>query len=274
MATYFVGDIQGCFDELMAVLDKVDFNPSRDQLWAVGDLVARGEGSLETLRYLRSLGESAQVVLGNHDLHLLAVQKGLKRANPKDKLQSLLKANDLPGLIDWLRAQPLYRFDESSKLIMTHAGVPPHWNLQKLQLRADAVSEVLQSDDYIEHLISQMYTDNVADDRGDMTELEHHIYCINALTRMRYLLPNGHLDFACKMPPEQVDDPALSPWFTYASETHPKYTLVFGHWAALMGNVPSESLHALDTGCCWGEHLTLWHKEADQKITQKRLKKS
>ncbi|WP_394206019.1 symmetrical bis(5'-nucleosyl)-tetraphosphatase [Shewanella waksmanii] len=274
MATYFVGDIQGCFDELIAVLAKVDFNASKDELWAVGDLVARGPGSLQTLQYLHDLGDSAKVVLGNHDLHLMAVYNGIKRANPKDNLQQLLTAPNITTLIDWLRLQPLYRYDAQSQLIMSHAGVPPHWDLAKLQQQANSVSQVLQSKDYLQQLIVHMYGDAIDHDQGDLSELSQHIYCINALTRMRYLHQDGRLDFACKTPPSDVNDPRLTPWFEHPSLTHPKFTLVFGHWAALMGKVQQPGLQALDTGCCWGEHLTLWHKEADQKITQKRLKKS
>ncbi|WP_394146683.1 symmetrical bis(5'-nucleosyl)-tetraphosphatase [Shewanella atlantica] len=274
MAHYFVGDIQGCFEELQRLLSKVDFNPSQDQLWAVGDLVARGPGSLETLRFFQQLDGSARVVLGNHDLHLFAVNAKIKRANPSDHLGPLLSAPDIDSLIGWLRLQPLYQEFPEHKLIMTHAGVPPQWELDTLRTEADRVSAALQSHDYISSLIGQMYTNGSNRWHDSMTTVERNIYCINALTRMRFLHSDGSLDFGCKLPPAACQDPDLSPWFEHAGIINQTYTLVFGHWAAVMGNVPSTSIQALDTGCCWGEHLTLWHLESNQKITQSRLKKS
>ncbi|ABM25995.1 MULTISPECIES: symmetrical bis(5'-nucleosyl)-tetraphosphatase [Shewanella] len=274
MAHYFVGDVQGCFTELQKVLEKVDFNPSQDELWAVGDLVARGPDSLATLRFFKSLGDSAKTVLGNHDLHLMAIHGKLKRDKPSDNLKALLKADDINELIDWLRQQPLMRELPEQQLIMTHAGVPPQWSLETLRQESALVSHALKQDDYLEALISQMYTDTA--ERWEPTALgiARLRFCINALTRMRYLYVDGHLNFDCKQPPQDCTDPQLRPWYEYTSPLRQSHTLVFGHWAALMGNVNDKKLKALDTGCCWGEHLTLWHLEKDQKITQKRLKKS
>lgn len=274
MAHYFVGDVQGCFTELQKVLEKVDFNPSQDELWAVGDLVARGPDSLATLRFFKSLGDSAKTVLGNHDLHLMAIHGKLKRDKPSDNLKPLLKADDINELIDWLRQQPLMRELPEQQLIMTHAGVPPQWSLEILRQESALVSHALKQDDYLEALISQMYTDTA--ERWEPTALgiARLRFCINALTRMRYLYVDGHLNFDCKQPPQDCTDPQLRPWYEYTSPLRQSHTLVFGHWAALMGNVNDKKLKALDTGCCWGEHLTLWHLEKDQKITQKRLKKS
>ncbi|QQX81204.1 symmetrical bis(5'-nucleosyl)-tetraphosphatase [Shewanella sp. KX20019] len=274
MANYFVGDIQGCFEELELVLGKVAFNPSTDCLWAVGDLIARGDGSLQTLQYFKSLEGSAKVVLGNHDLHLLAVHGKLKRVNPKDHLTELLTSADIGILIDWLRLQPLYQEYPEQNILMTHAGIPPQWDLDTLRHQADIVANALQQPDYLSALIAKMYTDSVDNWRDDLTELERKIYTINALTRMRYLYPDGRLDFDCKLPIEQCDNPQLSPWFSHNAPLRAEHTLVFGHWAAIMGKVNSPALQALDTGCCWGEHLTLWHLESDQKITQTKLKKS
>jgi bis(5'-nucleosyl)-tetraphosphatase (symmetrical) len=274
VAHYFVGDVQGCFTELQKVLEKVDFNPSQDELWAVGDLVARGPDSLATLRFFKSLGDSAKTVLGNHDLHLMAIHGKLKRDKPSDNLKALLKADDINELIDWLRQQPLMRELPEQQLIMTHAGVPPQWSLETLRQESALVSHALKQDDYLEALISQMYTDSA--ERWEPTALgiARLRFCINALTRMRYLYVDGHLNFDCKQPPQDCTDPQLRPWYEYTSPLRQSHTLVFGHWAALMGNVNDKKLKALDTGCCWGEHLTLWHLEKDQKITQKRLKKS
>ncbi|BAJ00766.1 symmetrical bis(5'-nucleosyl)-tetraphosphatase [Shewanella violacea] len=274
MANYFVGDIQGCFEELELVLAKVDFNPSTDVLWAVGDLIARGEGSLPTLRYFKQLDGSAKVVLGNHDLHLMAVAAKIKRVNPKDQLDALLDAADLGSLIGWLRLQPLVQELPEQNIIMTHAGVPPQWDIQTLRAQAQLVSKALTSQDYIPALIAKMYTNKTHVWDENASELQRQIYCINALTRMRFLRPDGGLDFDCKLSPDDCQDPSLTPWFNANGLIKETHTLIFGHWAAVMGKVENPNIYALDTGCCWGNHLTLWHMESDQKITQNKLKKS
>lgn len=273
MAHYFVGDVQGCFAELQKLLEKVDFNPSQDELWAVGDLVARGPDSLATLRFFKSLGDSAKTVLGNHDLHLMAIHGKFKRDKPSDNLKSLLKAHDINELIDWLRQQPLMRELPEQQLIITHAGVPPQWSLETLREESALVSHALKQDDYLEALISKMYTDTAEGSEPTALNIARLRFCINALTRMRYIYADGQLDFNCKSRPQDCTVPQLRPWYEYPSPLRQSHTLVFGHWAALMGNVNDPQLKALDTGCCWGEHLTLWHLEKDQKITQKSLKK-
>jgi bis(5'-nucleosyl)-tetraphosphatase (symmetrical) len=267
MAHYFVGDIQGCFTELELLLQKVGFNPSIDELWAVGDLVARGPDSLATLRYLKSLGNSAKLVLGNHDLHLLAVQGRLKTANPKDKLNELLAADDIKLLIDWLREQPLAQYLPEHNIVMTHAGVPPQWDLKRLTIEAEQVSQALKRSDYLESLIANMYINEPVLWHEDLIGIERHRYCINALTRMRYLHLDGSLEFNCKLPPQDNHDAKLKPWFRFDSLTSEKIK-VFGHWAALMGETHVERTQALDTACCWGAHLTLWQVENNEKITQ------
>ena len=274
MANYFVGDIQGCFDELQLLLAKVEFNPSRDILWAVGDLVARGSGSLPTLRYFKQLDGSARVVLGNHDLHLLAVAAKIKRANPKDQLDALLASSDLNSLIGWLRIQPLFQELPERNIIMSHAGIPPQWDLTTLRSESKQVSDALISPDYIQALISKMYGSDVNNWDPKADQLQRQIYCINALTRMRFLHRDGKLEFDSKMSPSACKDPALTPWFKFDGIINQTHTLIFGHWAAIMGEVGRQDVHALDTGCCWGEHLTLWHLESNQKITQNKLKKS
>lgn len=273
MAHYFVGDIQGCFNELQALLAKVEFNPSKDELWAVGDLVARGPDSLATLRFFKALEGSGKVVLGNHDLHLMSLHHGIKKVNPKDKLQALLQAEDINQLIDWLRLQPLHRERKKHKIIMSHAGIPPQWDLDTLRKESKNVSKALQKQDYATEILAKMYTDEAEEWHDDLSKFERVRYTINALTRMRYLHTNGKLDFQCKLPPRKNTDPNLHPWFTFDSKISNKYTKVFGHWAALMGRVELDHIQALDTGCCWGEHLTLWHQEKDEKIPQKPLEK-
>ncbi|MEI6859939.1 MAG: symmetrical bis(5'-nucleosyl)-tetraphosphatase [Shewanella sp.] len=272
MANYFVGDIQGCFVELELLLSKVDFNPSTDVLWAVGDLVARGPGSLATLRYFKHLDGSAKVVLGNHDLHLMAVAAKIKRANPKDKLGELLDAADLGSLIGWLRTQPLVQELPEHNIIMSHAGIPPQWDIKTLRRESKLVSNALISKNYIPLLISKMYTSDSNSWDANAPELTRKIYCINALTRMRFLHLDGRLEFDCKLSPDDCLDPDLKPWFNCNGLIKRTHTIVFGHWASMMGKIANANMiYALDTGCCWGEHLTLWHMESDQKIIQNKL---
>lgn len=158
MATYLIGDVHGCYDELVALLHQVDFNPEQDTLWLTGDLVARGPGSLDVLRYVKSLGDSVRLVLGNHDLHLLAVFAGISRNKPKDRLTPLLEAPDADALLNWLRRQPLLQVDEEKKLVMAHAGITPQWDLQTAKDCARDVEAVLSSDSY-PFFLDAMYGD-------------------------------------------------------------------------------------------------------------------
>lgn len=271
MANYFVGDIQGCFTELQLLLDSVSFNPAKDVLWAVGDLVARGPDSLATLRFFEQLDNAGRVVLGNHDLNLLAIFAGVHRAKPSDKLAKLLEAKDGQKLIEWLRLQPLIQQLPQHNLVMTHAGIPPQWDITTAQQEADLVSQALQRDDYVEEVLQKMYTHTPEGWSEQLTGFERLRYCINALTRMRYLYSDGRLDFSLKTPPSQSTHAELTPWFALPAKSEGT-TKVFGHWAALMGQSSHKEYLPLDTGCCWGEYMTMWHLEADEFITQKAIK--
>ncbi|SHI24823.1 symmetrical bis(5'-nucleosyl)-tetraphosphatase [Ferrimonas marina] len=272
MSNYFVGDVQGCYAELARLLDRVQFDPSRDRLWSCGDLVARGPDSLKVLRLFRQLGDAARVVLGNHDLHLMAVAAGLKRAKPKDRQQPLLDAPDLAELIHWLRQQPLLRHLPEHQLLLSHAGLPPHWGLNTALKRAEAVSKTLKRDDYLD-FIGTMYGEKPDADEPTLSKRDQQIYTVNALTRMRFLYPDGRLDFACKSGPGDATE--LRPWFEYPKhKLLKKNTLVFGHWAALEGHSSHPNAIALDTGCCWGGSLTFWRLEDRQRIEQPALELS
>ncbi|WP_298771917.1 symmetrical bis(5'-nucleosyl)-tetraphosphatase [uncultured Shewanella sp.] len=270
MANYYVGDVQGCFDELTLLLNKVNFNPSKDTLWLVGDLIARGPKSLAVLEYIKSLSEAAQFVLGNHELHFFAVHAGLHQANPQDNLNELLAANNINILIDWLREHPLCHINRQQQTIMTHAGIPPMWSTDTLITQANAISERLTSPNYLK-LIKSMYRNDINQWHDRLTPNEQAIYTINALTRMRYLHPDLRLNFSEKSSPQHNSQTELTPWFTHQSALPQDYTLVFGHWASLMGDVTNDHYIALDTGCCWGNHLTLWHQESNEQITQNSL---
>lgn len=267
MATYIVGDIQGCFSELQALLEQVDFDPQRDHLWLAGDLVARGKQSLETLRFVRNLGEHAHIVLGNHDLHLLAVASGVKPVKASDHTQAILDAPDRDELLHWLRHQPLLA--EHEEFVMAHAGISPLWDLDTARQCAREVEDQLRSDKWLS-LIQKMY-DNAPDQWSPtLTGIERWRYTINAYTRMRFCTRDGRLDMACKLPPRKVTDPNLMPWFDLPQRIALPKTVIFGHWAALEGH-QSDKVIGLDTGCVWGNCLTMLRWEDQHYFQQAAL---
>ncbi|SEK76006.1 Bis(5'nucleosyl)-tetraphosphatase, ApaH [Colwellia chukchiensis] len=262
MAIYFIGDIQGCYRELDALLAQVNFSVQHDQLYIAGDLVARGPQSLETLRLIISLGDSAKVVLGNHDLHLLAVYHGIKQAKPQDKLTSLLAAPDVSELMAWLIQQPLIAKLPQEETYLSHAGLSPQWSPSIAVSQAKIAQQHLNSTNASEWL-TQMYGNQPANWHDAQDEVSRFRFTINALTRMRYCYHDGSLDFACKDSPEQAPS-TLRPWFDFAHLDN-KTQWLFGHWATLMGNCPPKNIYALDTGCVWGHYLSMlrWH---DKKL--------
>ena len=254
MSTYLIGDVHGCYDELIALLKQVDFTPGQDTLWLTGDLVARGPGSRDVLRYVKSLGDSVRMVLGNHDLHLLAVYAGISRNKPKDRITPLLEAPDADELLNWLRRQPLLQIDEEKKLVMAHAGITPQWDLETAKTCARDAEAVLASDSY-PFFLDAMYGDMPNNWSDDLSGLARLRFITNAFTRMRYCFPNGQLDMYCKDTPENAPAP-LKPWFAIPGPVTNEYSVVFGHWASLEGKGTPENIYALDTGCCWGGDLT------------------
>ena len=266
MSTYLIGDIHGCYDELQSLLAQVAFNPEQDTLWLTGDLVARGPASLEVLRFVRSLGDSVRLVLGNHDLHLLAVYAGISRNKPKDRLTPLLEAPDADELINWLRRQPLLQVDEEKRLVMAHAGITPQWDLATAKMCAREVEAVLSSDSY-PLFLDAMYGDMPNNWTNELSGLARLRFSTNALTRMRFCFPNGQLDMIAKEAPESAPPP-LKPWFTIPGPVAQDYTIVFGHWAALEGRGTPEGIIGLDTGCCWGGTMTMLRWEDGARFVQ------
>ena len=267
MSTYIVGDIQGCFDELQRLLEQVQFNPSRDQLWIAGDLVARGPKSLETLRFMKELGDSGKVVLGNHDLHLLAVSLGVHRVKEKDKTAPIFEADDKQQLLEWLRKQPLLL--EHPEFAMCHAGISPQWDLATAREAAREVESVLRSDQW-QWLIENMYSNQPDIWNDDLQGIDRYRYIINAFTRMRFCYADARLDMDSKLPPQEVTDGSLIPWFKLDSRKTIEKPIIFGHWAALEG-LFTESEIGLDTGCVWGGSLTMLRWEDKQYFTQPAL---
>jgi len=253
MTRYAVGDLQGCYDELRAVLDQVRFDPAQDELWVVGDLVNRGPKSLQTLRYIHSLGSAAKVVLGNHDLHLLAVASGAHKHKRKDSFDDVLAAPDRDELLAWLQHCPLLVQEPSLNLVMAHAGIPPIWSVEQAAAYAREVESVLQSP-LAKGFFAAMYGNEPDNWHPDLEGLERLRVITNYFTRMRFIADDGTLDFGNKFEPESAP-PGFAPWYTYPRADQTK--VVFGHWAALMGLLDDPQFIGLDTGCVWGNHLTL-----------------
>ncbi|MEJ2633478.1 MAG: symmetrical bis(5'-nucleosyl)-tetraphosphatase, partial [Acidihalobacter sp.] len=253
MAVYAVGDLQGCLEPLQRLLERLQFDAASDKLWLVGDLVNRGPQSLETLRFVRDLGDAAICVLGNHDLHLLAVAASGKPLKPRDTLRPVIEAPDAGELLDWLRNRPLLHHDTALGWTMVHAGLPPQWDLE-LALACAAEVETELRGAHSERLFASMYGDKPALWSPELTGMERLRYTLNALTRMRYIDAEGTLDFACKTLPEQAP-PELTPWFRIDNRRSRDQRVVFGHWSTL-GLIREADLLALDTGCLWGGRLT------------------
>lgn len=271
MSTYLIGDVHGCYRELRALLEQVNFEPQKDTLWLTGDLVARGPESLQVLRYVKSLGSSVRLVLGNHDLHLLGIYCKISRNKPKDHLDELLNAPDADELINWLRRQPLLQVDEEKKIIMAHAGITPQWDLDTARMCAREVESVLSSDAY-PLFIDAMYGDMPNNWSESLMGLPRLRFSTNALTRMRYCFPHGQLDMMCKDTPTKTPSP-LKPWFALPNKLPEGYSIFFGHWASLEGKYTPEHVYGLDTGCCWGGDMTLFHWESKQYYYQKSQQK-
>ncbi|MGF1721487.1 bis(5'-nucleosyl)-tetraphosphatase (symmetrical) ApaH [Vibrio kyushuensis] len=270
MSTYIVGDLQGCLDELICLLDQVKFNPIEDELWVTGDLVARGPKSLETLRFIKRLGDSAQIILGNHDLHLLAVSIGIHKIKDRDQTAPIFVAEDKDELLTWLRHQPLLA--EHNDFVMTHAGISPQWDLAQARSAAEEVEQILRSDRW-PWLIENMYSNSPSLWQTDLQGIERYRYSINALTRMRYCFADSSLDMACKLPPshlEQQESNELIPWFKLESRIKLEKPVIFGHWAALEGYENQQAI-GLDTGCVWGGSLTMLRWEDKQYFEQPAL---
>jgi len=268
LSDYFIGDIQGCYSGLKRALSLVDFQKGKDTLWLTGDLVARGPDSLKTLRFLYKNSDCCRTVLGNHDLHFLAVANGIKKANPKDKLEPLLASPKLSNYIDWLRAQPLLLALPDKSGYMSHAGLPPHWKPKLAKTWAANVETQLQSKDYVSFL-PLMYGNKPSLWLDDLSEQDMLRYTISALTRMRYCFDSGELDFEFKCSPdslEQKDATHLKPWFEFKPKRFTKNKWIFGHWASLMGTTNNDRVIALDTGYVWGNSLTMLDWQSGEKL--------
>ncbi|MBC7698418.1 MAG: symmetrical bis(5'-nucleosyl)-tetraphosphatase [Bacteroidia bacterium] len=262
MTTYAIGDIQGCYHAFQALLNRIEFNPDSDMLWLVGDLINRGSGSLEVLRWCYVHQNNLKVVLGNHDLHALVVANGFVRAHKGDTLDALLAADDKAELLNWLRHQHLVY--QADGYLMVHAGLLPQWTAEQAIAYAAEVEVALQGDDYL-NFLANMYGNlpNAWDET--LTGINRLRVITNAMTRLRVCNRNGEMDFAFKG--ELADIPnGFIPWFDMPNRATKDTQVIFGHWSAL-GLHQRDNVYALDTGCLWGGKLTAMNLQT-KAITQ------
>ncbi len=251
MSLYLIGDVQGCDEALQRLLATLDFSPSRDTLVLLGDLVNRGPDSLAVLRRLMALGDSAHCLLGNHDLHLLAVAHGVRRAHRNDTLAPILQAPDRAALLDWVRQRPLAL--QRHGWLLVHAGVLPQWSAEQTLALAQEVSQMLRGRDGPQWL-QQMYGNQPDHWRDDWPETDRWRVVVNALTRLRFCSASGVMEFATK---DSADAPpaGFMPWFDVPGRQTAHTPIAFGHWSTL-GLLQRPHLLALDTGCVWGGCLS------------------
>ncbi len=253
MATYAISDVQGCLDELETLLKKIEFNRRRDRLWFVGDLVNRGPDSAGVLRFVRDLGASAVVVLGNHDLHLLAVAAGRGRdLKRKDTIHDVLDAPDRDELLDWLRSRPLVHRDRELGFAMVHAGLPPQWSVPQAAELAREVEAALARRPA--DLYGEMYGDGPDSWKESLRGSERLRFIINCFTRLRFVDENGRVNLRLKVAPSEAPPPWM-PWFHAPRRRSAGDRIVCGHWSTL-GYSATANVWSIDTGCVWGERLT------------------
>ena len=251
MATYAIGDLQGCYESLLRLLDKLHFDKTKDTLWFAGDLVNRGSDSLSTLRFVKSLGDSAITVLGNHDLHLLAIAYDVKTTRSPD-LQRILDAEDRDELLHWLSTRPLLHHDSRLNHTLTHAGIYPFWTLEQTQNYAAELENELKNN--LNNFLNNMYGNKPDKWNDSLTGFERLRFICNCFTRMRFCKKDGTLDFTSKGVPGTIPEGTL-PWFEIPNRKTINEKLLFGHWSTL-GIINKENVYALDTGCVWGGKLT------------------
>ena len=270
MANYAIGDIQGCFDELMNLLHKIKFKTDRDQLWICGDLINRGPKSLESIEFLYSIRENCFITLGNHDLHFLAVAEKVIEISDSDTFQEILENRNLHIYLNWIKELPFYHIGKiknngkTRSYVMTHAGIPPHWTIEDLKKYSQELYETLQGPEAL-NLLKNMYGNEPNHPSKCVTEMERLRLNINYLTRMRFCSRDGSLDLKHKG--KATDAPSgTKPWFEWNLKIlQDPIHLLFGHWAALEGVTGKKNITALDTGCVWGKKLSALRLE-DNRI--------
>ena len=251
MATYAIGDLQGCYDSLIRLLEKLNFDETKDTLWFAGDLINRGPDSLSTLRFVKSLGDSAISVLGNHDLHLLAIAHNVKTTRSAD-LQRILDADDKEELLQWLSTRPLLHHNNKLNYTITHAGIYPAWTLEQAKIYAAELENELKNN--LTEFLNNMYGDKPNKWDESLNGFERLRFICNSFTRMRFCDQQGSLDLSSNGAPGTIPEGTV-PWFDVSERKTKNENILFGHWSTL-GKIKKEHVYPLDTGCVWGGELT------------------
>ena len=264
MAVWAVGDIQGCFDSFQELLKKINFDPKVDELWVAGDLVNRGDKSLETLNYLYSIKDSIKVILGNHDIALIAAYVGIKKSN--ETIQPILDAPNADELIHWLRHQPFLHWDFKLGYCMAHAGISPEFDFGMARTHAARIEKKLQGRNYkawLKHMVKK--SSNKFNSKASSLDIEKYI--LSSFTAMRFCEDDGRLDFKQKGAPTEykVHKKGLKPWFACPTRRSTSLKIVFGHWSTL-GYYQDSNVLALDTGCLWGRALTVARLDTKEPV--------
>lgn len=254
MAVFAIGDIQGCYDDLMRLLDRAGFDSSGDLLWFAGDLVNRGPGSLAVLRFVKSLGERAVSVLGNHDLHLLAVAAGTARLRKSDTLDEVLAAPDKDELLHWLRHRPLLHHDPDLGYTLVHAGLPPQWDRRQAEACARELEQVLAGPEHLD-FFRGMYGDEPKCWDPALSGMQRLRFIVNCFTRLRFVGPGGELELKTKGPPGSQPHGFL-PWYQVPGRRSEDLRILFGHWSTVGEIQAAHNAVGLDSGCVWGGRLT------------------
>ncbi|MBW9257484.1 MAG: symmetrical bis(5'-nucleosyl)-tetraphosphatase [Candidatus Thiodiazotropha sp. (ex. Lucinisca nassula)] len=253
MAIYAIGDVQGCYDELQQLLELIRFDPAKDKLWFAGDLVNRGPKSLQVVRFIRSLGNRAVCVLGNHDLHLLAISQGNRTHQKQGSMMDILNAPDSQELIDWLRHRPIMVHHAKRNISMVHAGLPPQWDLTKALSCAQELEKTLRGPGF-HQFCHQMYGDKPDKWRDNLSGMERLRFITNCFTRLRYCTRDGRLSMRDKGAPELHMNASI-PWYAVPGRKSRHDKILFGHWSTL-GYQQIDNVWSLDSGCFWGGQLT------------------
>ena len=257
MSTYAFGDIQGCFDELTALLLHINFNKDKDHLYFLGDLINRGTQNLETLKFMMSL-KHANFILGNHDLHFLAVANDCQKISKKDTFNDVISSPELPDIIEWMRTQSLILHLEKFNCTMVHAGIPPNWSAKEALIYGSEVENVLRDKDF-KNFLNHMYGNEPAIWSPSLKGWDRLRIITNSLTRLRFCDKEGRMEFKHKT---TLQPKGYRPWFSFDRSNE---NILFGHWAAIEGETGKSNLQALDTGCVWGRALTCLRLD-DQKL--------
>lgn len=267
MVDYAIGDVQGCYDPLMRLLDHIQFNEHRDRLWFVGDLVNRGPHSLAVLRFIKQLPRSPLVVLGNHDLHLLSLfRNNSSYRAADDTLDEVIQAPDAEELCDWLQHQRLLYYDEALSIVMVHAGIAPLWDLPQALMLAHELEGVLQHQEQSYYFFKQMYGNTPALWCDNLEGISRWRVICNYFTRMRFCDEKGELILEAKEA-KAKSSRNFYPWYDVPKRKRIMADIVFGHWAALEGHCAVSSVHAIDTGCVWGKRLTALRLQDKQRFS-------